>query len=175
MSVTSLGKETLSEEDINYFKHFEELYDKEHIHAGSTSIVYRYKNFAIKEMLGLYNNESEMLRHEASILYRLSSVSNSFPKVYYVDDQIMVMDYIEGNPLSAYHVTPEVLQDISNDLSAIFVEAGIKPFDLHQDNVIVSGRDYYIVDVEKYVTIHDKEKEQDSESLAGHIYIQLRL
>jgi tRNA A-37 threonylcarbamoyl transferase component Bud32 len=97
-----------------------------------------------------YHCGQEMGEYEQHCLERLRSSSINAPEVYGFyglggDDYMLVMEYIEGRPLSKVDIDGAILDQLFNILK-VMREHGIFHGDVKLDNFILSGDKVYVFD-----------------------------
>lgn len=125
------------------------------IGSGTYGRVYALgEKYAIKVSVGS-NTMSQMYSNDANILQKLSHIE-AIPTLYaIIDNKCLIMERVNGAELDSYrhalnnpyNVTHQTLTEWDEALLQI-IDAGYSPFDLHENNVMISkdGR-VKIVDV----------------------------
>ena len=144
-----LKESLLDIKDIVENKYYQEILET--IGSGCSADVYGYDDLAIKVFNGNKNGTFRYREDDHKIYLKLANKSNYFPKLYaYVEQKYMVVDLIEGFPLSEIgeNIKNDTLKfDLTKFYENFFDNMGdivdycfkekIIPFDMHDDNIIV--------------------------------------
>lgn len=123
----------------------------EFVGAGGHGQVYKIKNaeIAIKRS----KHERINLIKEGEILQSLQSVKY-FPRLYLFSSELIVMEYIQGTPLSTWlmdgnEITDNIIQQI-NDAFKLCLLQGVYPVELEPDHIILNNGNIRIIDLGMY-------------------------
>lgn len=139
------------QEDIDYITDLymnDTFYNQlETIGSGSMGEVFRYKNYAIK--WGEDLNDGKILEQFQD--------SNLFPKLYFYHDDFIVMEYLEITHGYRYFERNVDIDFEGIDIFKYCYEKGYIPYDIHEENVIVTNNDEMkIVDVGSFIPVYSK-------------------
>lgn len=135
---------SIPQEDYNYIMSIYERLGNFHnvleeLGSGCQATVYRFKNYAIKDY-------SEC-GFDGRILEKLQD-SELFPKLYFYNEDFMVYEYIEHVPAYKYYERNVDINISAIDIFKYCYEKNIVPYDIHDDNVVVTKDDKLkIIDV----------------------------
>lgn len=147
----------IPQEDLFYIREqFEkEFYDLEIIGSGCQATVYKYKNYAIKD----YSDNG----YDGPILEKLQG-NELFPKLYGYNGDFMITEYLNITDAYKYYERNVDIEYTAFDIYEYCYKKGIIPYDIHDENVVVTNDDKLkIIDVgsfKKYIgpkhyTIHN--------------------
>lgn len=160
---------SVSNNDLLYIK---KLYDNndfsklEKVGSGMYGVVYKYKNYAIKHILGGNKADITILND----LHHLEFI----PKLYAtLNDDLIISEFIEGKTIMHYkdnnfkiNLDKNIGERWQSALVKIF-KLGYFPYDLHDENVMICDKtlDFKIVDVgcfaRNYIGIYEDYSDEE--------------
>lgn len=121
----------------------------EEIGSGNQSIVYKYKNYAIKD----YHE----CGYDGPILEQLQD-NNIFPKLYFYTECFMVIEYLDIINAYEYYERNININQSAIDIFEYCYNKGIIPRDIHDENAIVTTNDEFkIIDVGSFGKVGNKD------------------
>lgn len=109
--------------------------------------VYRMGNYVIKV------KEPKSVRKEVEVSLALEGVDGFLPVLAY-SSYITVTPYVNGQMLiDLPKLNPQIVDMYSVYYGTLLHHAGVRPFDVHGENVIMSNSKLYFIDVDRFQVV----------------------
>lgn len=144
-----------------------------YIDAGTSGIVYKYKNYAIK-IFTKDTGDGWYSESDCEILSKLQDIS-LYPKLYAnCEGKFIIVEFIEGCNLCCFDEDEKMDIDYAEHMLDGFVKTikkGLKPHDLHDNNTMIDKEgNFIIIDVGCFQSINTElMKDEDCIEMAKNI------